>query len=92
MEYFTTLIKTNYTRLYLEQQQKVILEELKKTPEFKKVKTRILNTSNNIETSLELAIWPLNGQRINEKLKGHIFSSVKIILGEQFILSIESSY
>lgn len=91
MKYCTTLIKTNYKRSYLEQKQKVILDELKKTPEFKEVKTRILNT-NNIETSLELAIWSLNEQAINEKLKAHIFSSIKLILGEQFILSIESNY
>jgi predicted transposase YdaD len=91
MKYFTVLVKTHYSRLFLDEQQKNILVELKKTPELKEVKARVL-TINNIETDLEIAIWPLNGQMINQELKNNILSMIKLILGDQFILSIEINY
>jgi len=93
MKYFTVLVKTRYSRSVIEQLQKNILAELKKAPEFKVVKARILNASiKAIGTNFEIAIWPLNEQRINQKLENYISSKIHTIFEEQFILSIEIKY
>lgn len=88
MTYFTVLTKTGYSKTFIDQQQKEILRLLKKVPDLMNPKARTLN-SNNSGTDLEIAIWPLNGQMINQEVKKYILASITSALGEQLILPIE---
>jgi len=91
MNYLKILIKTSYSRNYLEQQKKEIETELTRNPELTQVKSKI-NNIDDIETHLEIVVWTLNNQMINQELEKNILTKIRTILGVQFILSIEAIY
>ena len=89
MAHKTILVKTHYSRTYLESQKENLIKEIKNLSELKKVELIILWRSN-IENDLKIVIWPFNGQLNNEQeFNINVSSKIKEILGKKFILSVE---
>ena len=89
MSYKTVVVKTHYSRTYLESQKENLIKEIKNLSELKRVEIIILWRSN-IENDLKIGIWPFNGQLNNEQeFNINVSSKIKEILGKKFILSVE---
>lgn len=88
MSHKTIIVKTHYSRTYLESKKENLIKEIEKNPELKKVKIIIL-WCGDIENDLKIGIWSFNGQLNNEQGSNNVSSKIREILGQEFIQSIE---